>query len=118
MPGSLSDQQVNHYRRDGFVHPLRAADAAQAQQWLAQLEAIERDEGGRLSRSTNTRPHLLLTWIDAIIRDPRVLDPVEAMLGPDILCWASGFFAKQPGDGNFVSWHQDATYWGLSETRS
>ena len=36
------------------------------------------------------------------------------MLGPNILCWASGFFAKGPRDGSFVSWHQDAAYWGLS----
>ena len=49
-----------------------------------------------------------------MIRDPRILDPVASVLGPDILCWASGFFAKAPGDGSFVSWHQDATYWGLS----
>jgi ectoine hydroxylase-related dioxygenase (phytanoyl-CoA dioxygenase family) len=56
----------------------------------------------------------LLAWVNDIIRDPRVLDPVESLLGPDILCWASGFFAKQPGDGTFISWHQDATYWGLS----
>ena len=39
---------------------------------------------------------------------------MESILGSDILCWASGFFAKAPGDGSFVSWHQDATYWGLS----
>ena len=32
---------------------------------------------------------------------------------PDILIWGSGFFIKDPGDGAYISWHQDATYWGL-----
>ncbi len=43
-----------------------------------------------------------------------MLDPVEDILGPDILCWASGFFWKQARDPAFISWHQDSTYWGLS----
>ena len=43
-----------------------------------------------------------------------ILDAVEPVLGPDLFCWSSGFFHKRPGDGNYVPWHQDATYWGLS----
>jgi len=38
---------------------------------------------------------------------------VEQILGPDLLIWSSQFFTKDPGDGGFVSWHQDSTYWGL-----
>jgi ectoine hydroxylase-related dioxygenase (phytanoyl-CoA dioxygenase family) len=43
-----------------------------------------------------------------------VLDAVEEVLGPDILVWSSQWFAKLPHDRAFVSWHQDATYWGLT----
>jgi ectoine hydroxylase-related dioxygenase (phytanoyl-CoA dioxygenase family) len=28
--------------------------------------------------------------------------------------WSTSFFIKEPRDPGFVSWHQDATYWGLS----
>ena len=62
----------------------------------------------------NQKPHLLFTWLDALVRDPRILDAVESLLGPDLLCWGSQFFAKPAGDAAYVSWHQDATYWGLS----
>jgi ectoine hydroxylase-related dioxygenase (phytanoyl-CoA dioxygenase family) len=31
------------------------------------------------------------------------------------LCWSSSFFIKETRDPAFVSWHQDSTYWGLSE---
>jgi hypothetical protein len=47
-------------------------------------------------------------------RDPRVLDPVEQLIGPDILCWSTIFWIKDAGSKSFVSWHQDNTYWGLS----
>jgi ectoine hydroxylase-related dioxygenase (phytanoyl-CoA dioxygenase family) len=48
------------------------------------------------------------------VRHPRILDAVEDLLGPDLLVWSSQFFAKKGGDPGYVSWHQDATYWGLS----
>jgi chlorinating enzyme len=58
--------------------------------------------------------HLFLRWVYEIAVAPRVLDAVEAVLGPDILLWSSQWFPKLPRDRAFVSWHQDATYWGLS----
>jgi hypothetical protein len=114
MTKALSDEQVRFYDENGYLCPIPVFSAGEVAALRLRFEALLAREGGRLSRATNTRPHLLLKWIDDLIRDPRILDPVEAVLGPDILCWASGFFAKAPGDGSFVSWHQDATYWGLS----
>jgi non-haem Fe2+, alpha-ketoglutarate-dependent halogenase len=49
------------------------------------------------------------------VRRPAILDAVQDVLGPDLLVWSSSFFIKNGGDAAFVSWHQDATYWGLSE---
>lgn len=40
---------------------------------------------------------------------------VEEVLGPNLFCWSSSFFIKEAGDPGYVSWHQDSTYWGLSE---
>src|SRR5918993_570773 len=114
MTKALTDAQVRFYNDSGYLFPLPVFDPQETRELRSRFDALVAREGGRLSRATNTRPHLLLKWIDDLIRDPRVLNPVEAVLGPDILCWASGFFAKRPGDGTFISWHQDATYWGLS----
>jgi len=57
--------------------------------------------------------HVFLQWVYRIVSHSRVLDAVESILGPNLLVWDTGWFAKMPGDKKFVSWHQDATYWGL-----
>jgi phytanoyl-CoA dioxygenase PhyH len=111
----LSAEAVAQYRRDGFYFPIRVLPAEEAGAYRARLEAAERAHGGPLGGRLRQKGHLLFTWLDRLIRDPRILDPVEDVLGPNLLCWSSSFFLKEPRDPAFVSWHQDATYWGLSE---
>lgn len=101
------------YRRDGFYFPVRAMSAEAAAGYRARLEAHEKANGGPLKSAMRTDVHLLFTWADELIRNEKVLDAVEAVIGPNILCWITNFFIKEPKDGNYVSWHQDATYWGL-----
>lgn len=110
----LSDALKETYAREGYLAPLDVLDAGEAAALAEKFAALEAREGGRISRRTNTRAHLLLAWVADLIRDRRVTDPVADLIGEDVLCWASGFFAKRPGDGAYISWHQDATYWGLS----
>jgi non-haem Fe2+, alpha-ketoglutarate-dependent halogenase len=115
MPNALTGEQVASYRQDGFLAPLPAFAGAEAAGLLGRMETIERDDGGKLSPSTNMKPHLLYPWLAELVRRPEILDAVEGVIGPDILLWGAGFFAKSPGDGKVVTWHQDSTYWGLSE---
>jgi ectoine hydroxylase-related dioxygenase (phytanoyl-CoA dioxygenase family) len=42
-----------------------------------------------------------------------VLDLVEQVLGPDIILWGSSIFAKPPGVGKKVPWHQDSRWWPM-----
>jgi ectoine hydroxylase-related dioxygenase (phytanoyl-CoA dioxygenase family) len=60
------------------------------------------------------KAYLLHPWLHELVTHPRILDAVESLLGPDLFCWGGQFFAKPVGDSSYVSWHQDATYWGLS----
>jgi non-haem Fe2+, alpha-ketoglutarate-dependent halogenase len=115
MPKVLSEAEIERFRRDGYLCPLPVASEAEAASFRASLEAVEAHDGGRLARSTNQKPHLLLPWLNRLIRHPRILDAVEDLLGPNLFCWGSGFFSKPAGDPAYISWHQDSTYWGLSE---
>jgi non-heme Fe2+,alpha-ketoglutarate-dependent halogenase len=115
MSKLLPRESVEQYRRDGFFFPVRVLSPAEARQYRARLEAVERERGGPLRGELRYKSHLLFTWLDTLVRHPPILDAVEELIGPDILCWGSGFFIKEARDSAFVSWHQDATYWGLSE---
>jgi len=110
----LGEDFLNTYREQGFLFPLPALTDSEAILLRTKLEELEAQHGGKLPPHINRKPHLLLTWLNELIRDPRILDPVEKILGPDILCWGSGFFIKNPRDRTRVTWHQDSTYWGLS----
>ena len=110
----LTASQISQYNRDGYVHPVRVMPESEAAGIRRQLEAFEATQGGKLAAAQRSRSYLLFKWLDALIRDPRVLDPIEQLIGPDILCWNTVFWIKDAGSKSFVSWHQDNTYWGLS----
>ena len=46
-------------------------------------------------------------------RDPKILDMVEQVIGPNIILWNSSFFAKPAENGKKTPWHQDGEYWPL-----
>jgi len=110
----LTDEDVAQYRRAGYHFPVRALSADEAHAYRDRLEAQERKLGGPLSGNMRHKVHLLFTWANELARHPRILDAVEDIIGPDILCWSTTFFTKEAHSPAFVSWHQDATYWGLS----
>jgi len=49
---------------------------------------------------------------------PSILDIVEDIIGPNIICWATHYFCKMPGDDMGVSWHQDCSYWALTPSKT
>jgi non-haem Fe2+, alpha-ketoglutarate-dependent halogenase len=110
---SLDDAAVQAYRRDGYLCPIPVISRERAAAYRARLEAAEAAAGGTLPGAFRHKPHLVYTWAQELIRLPPVLDAVEALIGPDILAWESVFFIKEPQTRDFISWHQDITYWGL-----
>jgi ectoine hydroxylase-related dioxygenase (phytanoyl-CoA dioxygenase family) len=113
MASTLTAAEKAAYDRDGYVFPVRVMDAAEAAAARARVEAFERSLGGPLPKELRHKPHLYSTTIDAIVRSPAILDRVEGILGPDILCWETVLFIKEPRDPAYISWHQDVAYWGL-----
>lgn len=114
MTKRLNAEAVAQYRRDGFHFPLRVLSTEEARSYRDRLEAAERAAGGPLAGDRRHKVHLLYTWANQLARHPAILDAVEDVIGPDILCWSTTFFTKEAQSPSFVSWHQDATYWGLS----
>ncbi|HEX2891033.1 phytanoyl-CoA dioxygenase family protein [Vineibacter terrae] len=114
MPKLLSDDAVAAYQRNGYHFPIDVLTEAETLDLRRRLEAHEAGAGGPIQGDRRHKAHLYLTWLNDLIRHPRILDAVEDVLGPNLLCWSTSFFIKEASDAGFVSWHQDATYWGLS----
>ena len=106
--------QLNQYERDGFLSPIRVFSEQEARELRVQLETYEATHGSVMKSPYRNKPHLVFKWVAEVIRNPKILDLVESVLGHNLLVWGTNFFIKEPDDGTFISWHQDSTYWGLS----
>lgn len=113
MPTSLTRDQVDRYLDAGVLWPQRAFDAEKAQHYAVQVAAFEAGYGARGRQVLRQKSHLVLPFVNELIRENAVLDAVEGILGPDLFVWSTSFFIKDPMDSKFVSWHQDSPYWGL-----
>ncbi len=105
------------YRSNGFCFPIDVVSEGEAEGYRARLEDLEcRIDGQKLGNKHQLNyAHVLFRFAHEIASSPGVLDPVAAILGPDIMIWGSTFFIKEPGSESYVSWHQDLRHWGLED---
>lgn len=113
MTKVLHENALKQYERDGYYCPLDVLDAAEVANYRYALEDYEKRSGQPISGPARSKSHLLFPWVDELIRLPTVLDAVEDLIGPDILCWNTLWWIKEAHSQTFVSWHQDSRYWGL-----
>ena len=111
----LTQAQVDRFWRDGCMFPIRVMSEADAAEIRGRLEAFEKKTGGPLKGDLRHKSHLLFSWLGDLVRDERIVDAIEDLYGPDLLCWTTNFFIKEAQNPAFVSWHQDSTYWGLDK---
>ena len=111
----LSQAEIDAFHRDGYYAPVDVFGVDEARRWRADLEAFERTlPPGPVSAGNRRKLHVRCPWARDLVEDPRLLDVMESLLGPDILVFTSTFFIKEPNTDAITAWHQDATYFGLS----
>lgn len=113
MSGSLTSEQVEAYHREGYLAPLPALSSAEAARYRREIEDFEERHAVVAGEVIRNKGHLKCRALYDLIAEPRVLDAVESILGPNILVWGSSLFVKEPQDPGFIAWHQDSYYWGL-----
>ncbi len=117
MSGRTVD--VERFQRDGFLFPFTVYESEQD---LARLRSIFWRLRALLPPGTSTRQ--MMQWHDLDLdlwqlgNEPRILDVLEPVLGPDFYLWGSQFFSKDPGDPSVAGWHQDAAFWPLTPHRT
>ena len=97
------------FERDGYYKPVRVMSAEEARAFRLKVESFEREHPDKVGL-LDMKANVILPWIDEVTRNAPMLDAIEAILGPDILCENVGFRNKAPDGKTYVSWHQDTPY--------
>lgn len=116
-PKKLTHGQIEHYNAQGFVQPLDVFGGSEIADIRAYIDRMMADMGEQGGYGINCYQARLSGLWD-IATDPRILDHVEDIIGPNILCWATAILSKRAGDPKAVPWHQDASFWALSPART
>lgn len=117
----LSPEEMQTYRKDGLVRPSLALLEHEMAELGELLDAtLNATQGQRPESivcphlsSMNTLPEGLADQWLALCVQPKLLDIVEQILGPDIILWGSQIFCKPAGTGMSVPWHQDGHFWPI-----
>jgi non-heme Fe2+,alpha-ketoglutarate-dependent halogenase len=118
-PQSLTPSQIDDFNRLGFIRPLTVLaenEANSLRQYFDEVLA-RAIAAGQDSYSISTA-HMKYGRVYDLLTTPKIVDCVRDLLGENVIGWGSHFFCKMPGDGKQVSWHQDASYWPLSPTKT
>ncbi len=113
----MSEQTIQlEYNQLGYYYPLNALPEAKANDYGHRLAVLsESNQAPVLGyRGQLNHLHVVCPYVNELVRNSVVIDAVEAILGPDILVWGVSLFLKPSHSPGYVSWHQDLTYWGLS----
>ncbi|MEJ6395409.1 phytanoyl-CoA dioxygenase family protein [Gymnodinialimonas sp. 2305UL16-5] len=113
----LSPHEIAQYNAQGFVQPFRVFSDTEIAAIRAYFDRLMADLGPGGAYGINCY-QARLAGIWDIATDPRLLDLVQDIIGPDIICWASAILSKKPEGSRAVPWHQDASFWQLSPART
>ena len=117
----LGENEIEHYRREGWVVPRFRLPAAQVARMVEALEQLLRDNPG-------VRPEKLVSahvegdngegvrssraFLD-LARDPEIVELVSGVIGEDVVLWGCHVFCKPAVEGYETPWHQDGHYWPI-----
>lgn len=123
----LSPEQVDFYRREGYLAGVRVLDDAQVETLRQQLTPLfdPNHPGIGLFHEVHSNEsgdpekvlfHALGAWRIArafhdLLWNPAFTVPASQLIEGPVRFWHDQLFCKPPGHGGVVAWHQDYSYW-------
>ncbi len=115
---NLSLEQRQKFDRDGFIilrglfttqEVSLAEQIGRADQKLVKSGAMKDAQGGesKIWLAMELREDIY----NALVRSPRIVKPIEQLLGGPIYLWHYKMIMKEPKVGGAWEWHQDYGYW-------
>ena len=112
----LTEKQIEQYHDEGFIAPIHVMSEGEALKVKERVEEAEKAFPEEFNPENRNNLHLTFMVLDELAHNPIILDAVEDLIGPDFCLWSSVMFIKNPSTEHFVSWHQDATYMGMTRS--
>ncbi|XP_070412015.1 L-threonyl-[L-threonyl-carrier protein] 4-chlorinase-like [Nothobranchius furzeri] len=122
------------YNQQGFLSPLSVLNEMELREAREAFAKLEDEFGKEYTQYSLHNVHLQYPWVMSLTKHPRILQVIQAVLGPDVLLLDSRFICKYPilkpanilenegsptkSDGEnglpYIAWHQDMRYWGIA----
>ena len=118
QPRHLTPEQLAQFNERGYLFPLELLDAAETaaqRAYFDQLLAMAAAAG--LDNYAVNGWHQHCRGLYDLVCHPRLLDYVEDLIGPNVICTMTHYFSKNPTDSKAVYWHQDAQFWPLTPSK-
>ncbi len=117
-PRKLTREQIDYFNEHGYVFPIDLFSEEEADANRRYFDKLLKmaSEAGLDSYSVNSW-HTHCAGLYDLVMNDRILDYVEDILGPNIVCTMTHYFSKMPSDVKSVYWHQDASFWALTPSK-
>ncbi|MEZ4734202.1 MAG: phytanoyl-CoA dioxygenase family protein [Caldilineaceae bacterium] len=118
-PQVLTRDQIETYNREGYLKGFRIFSPEemneQRRQFDEVLDAVLTAGGNSYSIIS---AHMKYGFAYDLLTHPRIVAYVKDILGDEVIGWGAHYFCKLPHDGKIVSWHQDASFWPLTPSKT
>ena len=91
MNERLRPEQVSFYHENGFLGPIDLLSQDEVAEIRRHVEEIEAKLGVKMMSRFRIKAHLPFPFLCDLVSHPRLLDAVEDLIGPNVLCWGSSF---------------------------
>lgn len=119
QPKTLTSNQIKHFNERGYIIPFDIYTQDETDENRRYFDnLLEEAQKKGLNDYSFNGYHKQCAEIWDIVTHPKILDLVEDLLGPNFVCWGTHYFCKLAHDPSSVPWHQDASYWPLSPSKT
>jgi phytanoyl-CoA hydroxylase len=117
----LSTQEIESYRRDGYVHVRGLLSAEEAAFYRAELHALAKRQGSNDATWSSVKDggtsithchdvHFRSAAFTRLLVDPRLTGVAQDIIGPNVQLHHNKMFIKPPEKGSPFPMHQDYPY--------
>jgi non-haem Fe2+, alpha-ketoglutarate-dependent halogenase len=123
---SLTKEELDSFMKKGYIGPFDLYSQEEMNQKVKEMRpklynkknAIHgKDASSGNTDLSNYDRHLDLRFLYDHIFRAEIVDRVNSILGPNLLCWRTEFFPKYPGDEG-TDWHQAATFANVTASKT